>query len=448
MTRLLQRSALPAFLLLCLVLGGSSQGVWTNAALQLLAALLLAWVTVAPAPERISRAGRLLGLLVIGAVLLALAQLVPLPPSLWTALPGREPVAAGYALLGQDLPFLSLSMSPYESLAAAYALIPPVAVLAGMLALRGYRESWVAGAILLGAFASIILGAVQVVGSGSAAWAYFYRFTNTGAVGFFANRNHMATLLVAALPFAAAMFASGHLQVRGRGGTFAMLVAGGTAFILVLVGLLLNSSLAAIALAAPVVVFSALIPPAGWRWRRALFPLALVAVVASAVALASASGRASIAGSPDLGSLYSRGEMWETTLAAISNSLPFGTGLGTFAKIYVLHENPAFTDATFINHAHNDYLELLLETGIPGLLLLIAFLAWWGWRVAAVWRAPFSSHFAKAATIASAAILAHSIVDYPLRAAAIAAVLAACLAMMAQPPRRPRDEQPRHVRIA
>ena len=31
-------------------------------------------------------------------------------------------------------------------------------------------------------------------------------------------------------------------------------------------------------------------------------------------------------------------------------------------------------DATYVNHAHNDSLELALETGLPGILLLIAFL--------------------------------------------------------------------------
>jgi O-antigen ligase len=84
-----------------------------------------------------------------------------------------------------------------------------------------------------------------------------------------------------------------------------------------------------------------------------------------------------------------------------------------------------------MNHAHNDWLELLLETGIAGVLLAAAFLGWWGLRVRAVWRAEERDPFAQAAVIASAAMLLHSIVDYPLRTAALSAVFAACLGLMA-----------------
>ena len=96
----------------------------------------------------------------------------------------------------------------------------------------------------------------------------------------------------------------------------------------------------------------------------------------------------------------------------------------------------------------------MLEAGLPGLVLMVLFLLWWAWRAVGVWRSPVASQFAKAATIASGAILAHSIVDYPLRTSAIAALFAACVAMMAQAqarsaaPAKQRADEPRHVRIA
>jgi O-antigen ligase len=86
---------------------------------------------------------------------------------------------------------------------------------------------------------------------------------------------------------------------------------------------------------------------------------------------------------------------------------------------------------TYVNHVHSDWIEIVLETGIFGLALLLAFLAWWTSRAIAIWRASEPDHFARAATIASAAVIAHSLVDYPLRTAAIAAMFAACCAMMA-----------------
>jgi O-antigen ligase len=85
-----------------------------------------------------------------------------------------------------------------------------------------------------------------------------------------------------------------------------------------------------------------------------------------------------------------------------------------------------------MNHVHGDYIELALETGLPGIVLILLFLLWWGRRTVAIWRAVEPDHFARAATIASAAILAHSLVDYPLRTAAISAVFALCCALMAE----------------
>ncbi len=74
-------------------------------------------------------------------------------------------------------------------------------------------------------------------------------------------------------------------------------------------------------------------------------------------------------------------------------------------------------------------------------MLLIGFFAWWIRRASAIWRSAVADRFAQAATIASAAILVHSLVDYPLRTAALSAIFAGCLALMVQP--RVRD--PKHA---
>lgn len=97
-----------------------------------------------------------------------------------------------------------------------------------------------------------------------------------------------------------------------------------------------------------------------------------------------------------------------------------------------------------------------METGLPGVLLLGAFLLWWATRVVRLWRAERPDLIALTATITSGAILAHSVVDYPLRDAAIQAVFAVSLAFMAKPRshggrRRSRSAEqeraPRHVTL-
>ena len=71
------------------------------------------------------------------------------------------------------------------------------------------------------------------------------------------------------------------------------------------------------------------------------------------------------------------------------------------------------------------------------LLLLAALFLWWGSRAVPIWRSASTDRYAVAASIVTAAILVHSIVDYPLRTAALSSIFAACLALMARP--RARD---------
>src|SRR5438067_1969922 len=87
----LREGVAPAYLFLCLVLGGSAQGIWANMVLQLLGIGILAWAALAPAEEPLLPPARQLLILALLAVALVALQLVPLPASLWPHLPGRHP---------------------------------------------------------------------------------------------------------------------------------------------------------------------------------------------------------------------------------------------------------------------------------------------------------------------------------------------------------------------
>src|SRR5205814_3380001 len=103
------------------------------------------------------------------------------------------------------------------------------------------------------------------------------------------------------------------------------------------------------------------------------------------------------------------------------------------------YEDHGRVTSTYVIHAHNDYAELALEMGLPGIVLLFLFLAWWiaaAWRA---WRSVEAGPYARAASIASAAVLVHSLVDFPLRTAAIGASFAMCLALLID--RRPATRQ-------
>jgi hypothetical protein len=117
------------YLLLCLLLGGASAaGVIANALLQIIALVLILWVMWRRSEPADGRAGKALLLLLAAAILLGLLSLVPLPPSLWRSLPGREPTAYGFALMGMAEPWLPLSLARDRTVASLLSLLPPLAI--------------------------------------------------------------------------------------------------------------------------------------------------------------------------------------------------------------------------------------------------------------------------------------------------------------------------------
>ena len=434
------RSAVvPLFVLACLLLGGSTRSAWPNMVLQLVAILIITWAALSAPRAQSGLPGRNLTLLCYVAVALVLVQLIPLPPAVWTALPGRDLVERGYALLGQPLPWLPLSLTPYETTTSGLWLLPPLAIVAAILRVGAYRETWLAIALGLAAFGGVLLGVLQVTSADiqNSPW-YLYSITNNGmATGFFANSNHMATLLIVTIPFMVALLGvkrSGRHFIQQDAGRYAIL---GGAILVLLLGLALNPSTAGVGLGIAVIAASLLIHVTLGA-RRARWALATVALLglAAIVAIFTSPLESSGARAGSDQSYSTRATSFANSLRATADLFPVGSGSGSFASIYPSYENPDGVDRWFVNHVHNDYIELALETGLAGMLLILVFLLWWTGRVIAIWRAPMIDHFARAATVASGAILAHSLVDFPIRTSAIAAVFAMSVALMAGPRRR------------
>jgi O-antigen ligase len=308
----------------------------------------------------------------------------------------------------------------------------------------------VIAAILAGTTCNVLLGYVQV-SSGAEDWR-LYRFATAGsAVGFFSNRNHMGTLLVASMPLVATLLIAREEDVRR---SLPRLIIGCALAVIILVGIAMNGSLAAVVLSVPVIAATVLL--FGWTHRFRKIGLVAVAIgFVFAIGLTSNSSvQAKLTGT-ETSSIQSRQEIWKTSFATAKEWFPLGSGLGTFEHVYRLNEDPFHVTRRYVNHAHNDFLELGVEGGILALLLLSAFLIWWILRVAEAWTAG-GNVLARAATIGSSAILAHSIVDYPARTSAIAAIFAFFIATLLMPRRRNRapvvaDEQQlwptRHVVI-
>lgn len=422
---------IPAYLFLCLILGGSAQGVWGNMVLQLLGLAIITWAIVRPSGEPSLAPARHILWLAVAALVVTALQLVPLPPSVWTALGGRSVIADGDRLLGLGLSWRPLSLTPYRTIDCLLSAIPPFAILLGVIRLKANRGVYAAIAIVVGALAGIGLSALQLsAGSNETSPFYLYAVTNLGVgVGFFANANHMASLLLVSIPFLLAMVAAARRSHLQRYSAFVAIAA--AAGILILVGIGLNGSLAGFGLVIPVCVASLSIVLASHGQRRSA---ALVAVVLSIAGVAVLAGtdvsRASFRDQSEV-SVGSRAQILIPTLKLARDFAPFGSGVGSFREVYPIAEDPTAVTSTYVNHAHNDYAEWIEEAGLPAIVLIVLFFAWWARAVSAVWRQSDGAAFARAASIASAVLLLHSIVDFPLRTSAMASVFALCIALLA-----------------
>jgi O-antigen ligase len=119
----------------------------------------------------------------------------------------------------------------------------------------------------------------------------------------------------------------------------------------------------------------------------------------------------------------SRSAVWRGTWSAIETFWPVGSGAGGFVPVYKMFEDlDSVTDA-WVNHAHNEYLELLLDTGLIGAALFVAYaiLA----PLALLHDTPPVSRSQRYVGVCAILILmAHSLTDYPLRTFTLLAVFA------------------------
>jgi O-antigen ligase len=120
--------------------------------------------------------------------------------------------------------------------------------------------------------------------------------------------------------------------------------------------------------------------------------------------------------------------------------------------IFQRFEPRTLVQHVYVNHAHNDWLELWLGGGVPAILLIIGFLSWFAAASHRVWRAsrPEASvldlALAQAATIVIILLLLHSLVDYPLQIPTLSVLFAiACACLI--PPRRSRDDEEMSARL-
>lgn len=437
--------ALAIFCVIVFLFGGGSRADIPSLILLRPLAVLFAVYALAVMP-----AGRLaqirLPLVLLGVLIgWMVLQLIPLPFQVWSTLPGREEIAELDAILGLGELSRPLSLSPAGTWNSLLALCVPLAALLLCVAVDKedrWRILWVIFAI---AMVSAILGVLQLVApSGSP--LYFYRITNAdSAVGLFANRNHQAVFLSIGIIVAAQLTAAYH-KATGSWSLMALLPLAGI-FFLAPVIVAIGSRAGAISAAIAVVVAATMLrdtylakspagkAPAG-KATKQITKLILIAGLGAIIALfAWSSERTSLSRLGESGTDEDlRSQVLPTLFDMAWHNLAFGTGFGTFEQAYKVIEPNRLLSPSYLNHAHNDWLQWIIEGGLPAAIVLTVLLLALANRLRASWgKAAKGSRVAAPAfplIIILAIFMFASIVDYPLRTPSLAALAAVVIGLI------------------
>lgn len=417
----LKISVLVFFLLAIAFLGGSSRADAIQiVALRPLSAIFLLAAIVFIEKENFAMIRGPFWALLALAALMAL-QLIPLPPSIWQSLPGRGPVAEMGAIVGMEGIWRPLTLVPTRTINALASLIVPACAL---LLFAAYGQSRMPMLALLACGGlDAVLGLVQVsLGAG-----YFYDIANFGsATGLFANRNHSAVFSAISLLVIARALSSSSLGFNGplwRVGLSAL-------FSIVLFAALISGSRAGlatmiIALAGSVYLF--------WRkWssnqkKTAKFhhirPIwmgigVLVLVVATVSAFLFFDR---IPGLTRFIEADAAEDLRWRLLPVLGEMLVtyglVGAGFGSFEEVFHIHATLDLLEPAYVNQAHNDWLQLVIEGGLP-MAALVAVSLIWALRSMRSWA--LKDHRGSQTAVFWCAILAvivlASAADYPLRA--------------------------------
>lgn len=412
------------------VLGGAARPEVQSLPFVRLAAVVMIAIALMQIDRQQWREIRLPVLFLLAVAAIIGVQLIPLPPGTWAAMPGHGFYVAALHQAGVDNVWRPLSLTPDLTLNALLAVLPPLAAVFALGTTDRALRVPLVSLLLAGIGASAMIGLLQIA-SGS---AYFYDITNEGsAVGFFSNRNHFAVLLAVGFPALACWTAMPHPDPNFRRvRRWLALCAAAAIFPL----LLTTGSRAGLAIG----VLGALLA-LGIRVPRAseekgsadrtlsrrlltLLPLAvgLAAVIGVVLLSRDTAIRRLLDGEDDLRSVY-----LPLYVDMAKTYFPFGSGFGSFDSVFRAFE-PAQTLSTFyMNEAHNDLIQILIEGGILAALAAFAFSLWFAIRGWSLWRHKIRSPadlLGRTGSVIALLLLLSSAVDYPLRTPALAVLMA------------------------
>ncbi len=362
---------------------------------------------------------------------LAVAQLIPLPPWLRVALGGAPEVSLRVPLVHGWLP---LTLNSGATAEALRMLVAVALIFVAALCSIERRSAAAVATLLLAGAAVIAAGSIWNVLAPGSVFPLLPGIADDRARGPLVNPNHFADWLAALLPLGVA----GALSVRRRGSWLALVSVAALPFLAAALGLTFSRG-GLMAGLAGLGYFTA--RAAGGR-RRRLWSASCAAALALVAALLWAGGsglaaRLSAVWIDPLGDM--RLAFWRSAARAAMQVPLFGSGLGTFLEGTRRFVGDAVPTGVLVDYAHSEPLQLAVEMGAAGVLLVAWMLGRW-WRAVVSSRAAQAGEPVQLGTAAEAgvvALLVGSLLDFGVRIPAVGA-LGALLAALAIAARRPR----------
>jgi len=384
--------SLGALFILCLFIGGGTQtSLITDAIIEMVTIFVCVGILFTKQSTAIDRRLLVFPLIVMAAMAM---QAAPLPIGLaerfWPAA-----ARSAWAVSGDGAKYGFATIN----LAATIGALACVATASLLLWTLASLSAWQLRALLpfigVGVLANVAAGLVQMSVNHFEPVSYLLPYEVQA--GFFANQNHFATLLLMTLP---------PLAVAAAGPSR---LAAGLALFIALVLLLAVGSAAGV-----VVGFGTAFLSFGLMGGfRSLKPASLAAMICGCGALAAAAAYNVATKHPNVNA--GRLDFLRTSLDAIRDNPVFGAGYGGFVQAYQIYERTADIYGEYVNHAHNDYIELVVEGGAVAAALIALYFALLLTRLSERLRGPVSL----TAFLCILVVLIHSAVDYPLRTLAI-----------------------------
>jgi hypothetical protein len=299
---------------------------------------------------------------------------------------------------------------------------------------------------------SAIFGFLQAVGGDG---LHLYQVTHRGyPVGLFANKNHQSVLLLNLMLGVSWLATKADARLVSSG----FVISGALSLILVLFPLLiLTGSRAGLLLSVPTLALclwllfrapamECVVQRARGRAKLVigclaglvLTPLLLVfGVLAFSDRRTALSRLFELDAADDL-----RWSYLPLLPRMMVDHLPLGSGFGSFERVFNTYEPAEMLISRYMNHAHNDLMQLLIEGGLPALLLLLIACGWLFYALWRVWRQGSGGQLAAAFYGGSIALwLSASLVDYPLRTPLGAMLVAALTAQLSYLSKRVRMDR-------